>query len=89
MSTDQAVKWVELARRASDETKVVVLWDRSTNRVKVAVSDECICHHVDLEVVRPDALSAVYDQVARAAAALRAHPARGRLRLARAASDTG
>ena len=88
MSTDQAVKWVELARRASDETKVVVLCDRSTNRVKVAVSDECICHHVDLEVVRPDALSAVYDQVARAAA-LRAHPARGRLRLARAASDTG
>ena len=60
--------WVELAKRASDGLEVVLLWDRSSNRVKVAVSDERLCHHLDLEVARADALSAFYHPFAHAAA---------------------
>jgi hypothetical protein len=67
MSTAAPADWVELARRASDGLEVLLLWDRSSNRVKVAVSDERLCHHLDLEVARPDALSAFYHPFAHAA----------------------
>jgi hypothetical protein len=67
MSTAAPADWVELARRASDGLEVLLLWDRSSNRVKVAVSDERLCHHLDFEVARPDALSAFYHPFAHAA----------------------
>jgi hypothetical protein len=72
MSTAGPAHWVELAKRASDGLEVVLLWDRSSNRVKVAVSDELLCHYLDLEVARPDALSAFYHPFAHAAARLAA-----------------
>jgi hypothetical protein len=58
MSTAGPAQWVELAKRASNGLEVVLLWNRSSNRVKIAVSDERLCHYLDLEVARPDALSA-------------------------------
>ena len=70
MDTPGHADWVELAKRASNGLEVVLLWDRSSNRVKVAVSDERVCHHLDLEVARADALSAFYHPFAHAAARL-------------------
>jgi hypothetical protein len=70
MSTEGPTDWIELAKRASNELQVVLLWDRSGNRVKVAVSDERLCYHVDLELARADALSAFYHPFAHAAARL-------------------
>jgi hypothetical protein len=57
MSTAGPVKWVELAKRAANGLEVVLLWDRSSNRVKVAVNDGQLCHHLDFEVARAEALS--------------------------------
>jgi hypothetical protein len=48
--------------RIRDGLEVVLLWDRSSNRVKVAVSDERLCHHLDFEVARADALIAFYQR---------------------------
>ncbi len=52
--------WVELAKRDADDLEVLLLWDRSTNRVKVAVNDGLVCHHLDFEVARTDALDAFH-----------------------------
>jgi hypothetical protein len=62
--------WVELAKRAASGLEVVLLWNRSSNRVKVAVSDERVCHHLDFEVARADALSAFYHPFAYATSRL-------------------
>jgi hypothetical protein len=62
--------WVELATRATDGLEVALLWSRSSSRVKVVVSDERLCHHLDFEVARADALSAFYHPFANAAARL-------------------
>jgi hypothetical protein len=72
MNTARKTDWTELAKRASNGLEVVLLWDRSSNRVKVAVSDERVCHHLDFEVAREDALSAFYHPFAHAAARLAA-----------------
>jgi hypothetical protein len=72
MSTTETAHWIELAKRASDGLEVVLLWDRSSNRVKVAVSDERLCHFLDLDVARSDALSAFHHPFAHAAARLAA-----------------
>jgi hypothetical protein len=68
MSVTGSANWIELAKRASNGLEVVLLWDRTSNRVKVAVSDERVCHHLDFEVARADALSAFYHPFAYAAA---------------------
>jgi hypothetical protein len=68
MSATGSANWIELAKRASNGLEVVLLWDRTSNRVKVAVSDERVCHHLDFEVARADALSAFYHPFAYAAA---------------------
>ena len=52
-STGGGVSWVELAKRAASGWEVVLLWNRSSNRVKVAVSDDRVCHHLDFESLRP------------------------------------
>jgi hypothetical protein len=70
MSISGSADWVELAKRASDGLEVVLLWSRSRDRVKVAVADERLCHHLDLDVVRADALSVFCDPFAHAAAHL-------------------
>jgi hypothetical protein len=66
--------WIELAKRASDDLEVVLLWNRSSNRVKVAVNDERLCHHLDFEVARADALNAFHHPFAQAAARLALDP---------------
>jgi hypothetical protein len=68
MSVKGSANWIELAKRASNGLEVVLLWDRTSNRVKVAVSDKRVCHHLDFEVARADALSAFYHPFAYAAA---------------------
>jgi hypothetical protein len=60
-STSAAV-WRELARRTGDGNEVAVLWNVALNRVKVTVSDRRLCRYLDLEVHRPDDLSAFSDQ---------------------------
>jgi hypothetical protein len=53
-----ARQWRELARTTGNGVEAALLWNESSNRVKVAVSDERICHHLEFEVVGADALSA-------------------------------
>lgn len=50
--------WIELAKRAADGMEIALLWDRSRGQVKVAVSDERVCHYLDLDVARADVLRA-------------------------------
>jgi hypothetical protein len=70
MSTAVRADWVELARRASTGLEVALLWDRTSDRVKVVVSDELLCHHLDFEVARANVLDAFYHPFAHAAARL-------------------
>jgi hypothetical protein len=42
--------WRELARRTGSGVEVALLLSVSADRVKVAVSDGSVCHHVDLMV---------------------------------------
>jgi hypothetical protein len=49
--------WVELAKRTASGLEVALLWNRSSDRVKIAVSDGRVCHHLDFEVARAEALS--------------------------------
>jgi hypothetical protein len=70
MSNARPADWIELAKRVSSGLEVVLLWDRSSNRVKVAVSDERLCHYLDFEVARADALSAFHHPFVQAAARL-------------------
>jgi hypothetical protein len=62
--------WRELARTAGDGVEAALLWEESTNRVKVAVSDGRLCHHVDFEIAGTDALSAFHRPFAAAAVQL-------------------
>ena len=51
-------EWRELARRAANGIEVAVLWNSSVNRLKVAVSDERLCHHLDFELDDAEAIDA-------------------------------
>lgn len=44
------VQWRELARTSNAGASAVLLWDKSSNRVRVALSDERLCHYVDFEI---------------------------------------
>jgi hypothetical protein len=70
MSTSGPASWVEVAKRAANGLEVVLLWNRSSNRVKVAVSDERLCHHLDFEVARAHALSVFHHPFAYATSRL-------------------
>jgi hypothetical protein len=70
MTTAEPGSWIELGKRSADGHEVLLLWNRSKNRVKVAVSDGWICHHLDFELVQPDMLSAFYEPFAHAAECL-------------------
>jgi hypothetical protein len=45
-----AGQWQELAWRENGDAAAVLLWDESSNQVRVALSDESCCHYVDFEV---------------------------------------
>jgi hypothetical protein len=53
-----AFEWRELARRAGNGIEVALYWSSSTNRLKVAVSDNRLCHHLDFVVDDADAINA-------------------------------
>jgi hypothetical protein len=53
-----AGEWRELGRRAANGVQVSVLWSSSVNRLKVAVSDERLCHHLDFELGDAEAIDA-------------------------------
>jgi hypothetical protein len=53
-----ASQWRELARRTGNGVEVALLWNRSVNRVKVAVIDGGLCHHLDFDLAGDDGLRA-------------------------------
>jgi hypothetical protein len=53
-----ATEWRELARRAGNGIEVAVLWSSSGNRLKVAVSDDRLCHHLDFQLDDADVIDA-------------------------------
>jgi hypothetical protein len=61
-----AFEWRELAKRAGNGIEVALLWSSSTNRLKVAVSDDRLCHHVDFVVDDADAINAFREPFAHA-----------------------
>jgi hypothetical protein len=60
--------WVELARRTGSGLEVLLLRSRSSDRMKVVVTDERLCHHLDFDLAGTDALSAFHHPFANAAA---------------------
>jgi hypothetical protein len=66
----RANHWRELARRSGEGVEVALLWNESINCVKVVVSDDRLCHHLDLQVDRADELSAFYHSFTHAASRL-------------------
>jgi hypothetical protein len=50
-------EWQEVARKSGEGVEVTLLWNSLLSRVKVAVSDERLCHYVDLDI-EADSLSA-------------------------------
>jgi hypothetical protein len=67
MTPTTASQWSELARRTADGVEVQLLWNRTANRVKVAVTQAGLCHHVDFELTAPEALSVFHRPFAKAA----------------------
>jgi hypothetical protein len=59
--------WRELATREGDGLQVVLLWSKSTDRVKVSVLDEKLGEAFDLDIAGADALSAFHHPFAYAA----------------------
>jgi hypothetical protein len=62
-----AARWQELARRPGNGVEIVLLGDSSANRLKVAVIDERLCHHVDFDLVGADAVDVFAELFADAA----------------------
>jgi hypothetical protein len=72
-----ATHWRELARRSGEGVEVALLWNSFFSRVKVAVSDERLCHYVDLDI-EADSLSAFHQPFADATSRLVANRAADR-----------
>jgi hypothetical protein len=53
-----ASQWRELARTTTDGVEAALLWNESCNRVKVAVNDDRLCHHLEFELTDENALRA-------------------------------
>jgi hypothetical protein len=70
MVSPTEIHWRELARTTGNGVEATLLWDESINRVKVAVSDGRLCHHVDFEIAGGDALKAFHRPFAAVAAQL-------------------
>ena len=56
-------QWQELAVTTNDGAAAVLLWDES-NRLRVALMDEWLCHYVDFQI--PDEVQgrALWDAIA-------------------------
>jgi hypothetical protein len=61
-----------MARRVGDGIEVALLWNGSLSRFKVCVSDQTLCHYLDLEAERTDAVNAFHRLFAEAAPQLQA-----------------
>ena len=72
MTSTSATEWREMARRVGDGFEVALLWNGSLSRVKVLVSNDRLCHYLDLDVERADAVSAFHRLFADAAPQLQA-----------------
>jgi hypothetical protein len=65
----RASKWRELARRTGNDVEVAILWNR--DRLKVAVIDGELCHHLDFDLA-DDRLGAFAERFGDAARRLQA-----------------
>jgi hypothetical protein len=52
--------WIDLATRESDGLEVSLLWNKSTDRVKVTVADSKLDEQFELDVDGPHALDAFH-----------------------------
>jgi hypothetical protein len=68
------IQWLELARRTGNGVELTLLWSEPGNRVKVALNDGRVCHHVDLELARDEGLGAFHYPFAHATTQLHATP---------------
>ena len=59
--------WIDLADRKGDGLEIVLLWSRTTQRVKVCVRHVVTGRGFDLDVRADDALNAFYHPFAHAA----------------------
>ena len=59
--------WIELASRANEGLEVSLLWNRTGNRVKVAIADARLDEQFEFDVAGVDALAAFYHPFAYAA----------------------
>jgi hypothetical protein len=65
-----ASQWRELARKTGDGVQVALLWNG--NRLKVAVIDGELCHHLDFDIADDDGLGAFTQRFGDAARRLHA-----------------
>jgi hypothetical protein len=70
MTSTAATQWSELARRTGGGVEVQLLWNRTANRVKVAITENGLCHHVDFDLTAPEALSVFHRPFTKAASRL-------------------
>jgi hypothetical protein len=73
VTSTSAAEWREMARRVGDGIEVALLWNGSLSRFKVCVSDQRLCHYLDLEAGRRDAVGAFHRLFVEAAPRLQAH----------------
>jgi hypothetical protein len=68
--TRNATQWRELSRRAGNGIEVALLWSSLENRLKVTVSDDRLCHHLDFQLDDADVIHAFRQPFADASAHL-------------------
>jgi hypothetical protein len=73
VTSTSAAEWREMARRVGDGIEVALLWNGSLSRFKVCVSDQSLCHYLDLEAGRTDAVNAFHRLFAETAPRLQAN----------------
>jgi len=59
-STHSRDTWTELASRANGGLEISLLWNKSSDRVKVAIADTTLDQRFDIDVAGADALAAFY-----------------------------
>ena len=59
--------WKELAGRENEGLEISLLWNKSADRLKVAVGDARLDEKFEFDVASPDALAAFYHPFAYAA----------------------
>jgi hypothetical protein len=59
--------WKELAGRENEGLEISLLWNKSADRLKVAVADARLDEKFEFDVASPDALAAFYHPFAYAA----------------------